>query len=462
MGRSIQDIDRPLFDYGISTCDDLPGWQLRGPLPDLRSPFFVCLGSAQVFGRFCSEPFPQALSSALGLPVLNLGMPGGGPRLYLDHKVLALINRAAFAIVEVMSGSTEGNSEFDSTGSDGVDGIRKSDQRSMHFNTFLAEKLAHAPQALVARVVEETREAWVSRYRELLTAISIPKVLHWFSTVAPNRSDDYSDLWRLLGPFPQLVNRRMISQIVPFADTYVQTIRNIGLPQALWRSDHGIDGADLFDGTLINNYYPSPAMHAAAVCDLLPACKVLASGARETARAGRKSVIIAANAHEGAILADLCGPGATAVSYRQLLEDRGMLPFLAAGKPRFVHLRRRNLLGGYLADRFASRRGSRFSATVYVDPVNFASYVHSTATAERRIAAACKDAELTEMYFEDLVANPEVALSGAMAWPEGEQPSMEERAIALSRVPPEQTAENNGELTSLFGRVLRNVPGAES
>ena len=85
MGRYYQERDFPLFDYGLAMTGELASWELRGPIPDLEKPYFVCVGATQVFGRFCARPFPQILSEELGLPVLNLGIGGHGPRTFLNE-----------------------------------------------------------------------------------------------------------------------------------------------------------------------------------------------------------------------------------------------------------------------------------------------------------------------------------------------------------------------------------------
>lgn len=458
MGRFFQDLDFPHFDYRLAGCDQLQGWEFRGPVPDLGKPYFVCVGAAQMFGRFCKDPIPDLLSQAIGLPVLNLGISGSGPSMFLEPSFLEVINGAQFAVVQVMSGRSESNSEFDNSASGGARGLRLSDGKKMLFDEFLAEKLAQSGRDDVVRIIEETRQNWVRHYRELLSAIRVPTVLHWFSTITPRRSDDYASWWKLLGAFPQLVNRRMIDQIIPFADTYVQTVRNIGLPQALWPASSAIDGTELYNGTLLNNYYPSPEMHEAGFRDLLGVCKALAPRERPQEEAGEPRVIVAsANRLDGLVIADLCGPGTLVLSYDELLEDRGLLPFLAAGQPRFIHVRRRNLLEGYTADRSAFRPPSEGNA-VYVDPVAYAGYVLAVATAERRIARSFGAANSLEVFVEDLVADPRPAASHIASFLH--KPAMDEgsAAIAIARLRPARAAENTEELRSLFARALGDLP----
>lgn len=458
MGRFFQDLDWPHFDYRLATCERLPGWEFRGPVPDLDKPYFVCVGAAQMFGRFCRDPIPQLLSEAIGLPVLNLGISGSGPSMFLEPSFLDVINGAQFAVIQVMSGRSESNSEFDSSESGGARGIRRSDGRKMLFDEFLADKLAQSSRDEVIRVVEETRRNWVTHYRELLSAIHVPTVLHWFSTITPRRSDDYASWWKLLGAVPQLVNRQMVDQIIPFADTYVQTVRNVGLPQALWPASTAIDGTELHNGTLINNYYPSPEMHEVGFRDLLGVCRALAPRRLAPGEADAPRVIVAsANRLDGMVVSDLCGQGVLALSYQELIGDRGLLPFLAAGNPRFIHVRRRNLLEGYIADRLAFKPPSGDRA-VYVDPVAFAGYVLTTSTAERRIARSFGGANTLEIFVEDLLADPQpdtvriASFLGKAATGEGSA------SIAVARLRPAPAADNSDELRALFSRAMDDLP----
>lgn len=461
MGHFFQDLDYPHFDYHLGQCEQLPGWEFRGPIPDLTEPFFVCIGASQMFGRFCHNPYAQQLSRAIDLPVLNLGLSGSGPAVFLDDAFLTVINRSRFAIVQVMSARCESNSEFEGAKSGGAAGILRQNGTPISFDAYLVDKLANSSRSSVARAVEELRASWVSNYRGLLNAIQVPKVLHWFSTTTPRRSDDYSTWWKLLGPFPQLVNRRMLDQIIPFADSYVQTVANLGLPQTLWPASHAVDGTVLHDGRLLNNYYPSPQMHDAATRDLIGLSRALGVSA-SIVDSGMEShpkdiVVVSVNELEGAIIADLFGARAIGIPYQKLIEDRGLLSFLAARKPFFIHVKRRSLLDGFL-DAMSARRNASSTSPTYIDPVAFATYVHASALGERRINSACKDADMAELHFEDFVADPKAAMARLADAAHQPEPSAASISAALGRIHPPRVAQNPDELLSLFNRALKHLP----
>jgi len=268
VGRYYQKLDFPHFDYAIQPCPNAEDQYIRGPVPDLGQPYFICVGAAQTFGRFCEMPFPKLLSDALGIPVLNLGLAGSGPKTFQDLRFLSLINGAKFAIMQVLSGRSESNSGFDNDGTDGPTGVRLSDHKRMRFEDFIRSELENSPQSQVRRLVEETQENWIESYARLLHGITVPTILHWFSQVRPRRQNDYSSFPRLVGHFPQLVIQSMVDRVSAMTDFYVETVCNEGMPQALWKADRVVDGTELHDGMLYNKYYPTPEMHRAAAANI--------------------------------------------------------------------------------------------------------------------------------------------------------------------------------------------------
>jgi hypothetical protein len=264
--------DGHIVDYQMFKL--FPRLELRGPKPplDLGS-FFVCIGGAQTFGRFCDRPFPTILSDGLGLPVLNLGAAGAGPLFFLRRpRLLEYINRGRFAIVQVMSGRSEGNSYFESFGTGYL--TRRSDGAKAVAEPAYQELLETKGAQFVRELVRETRANWLRHYRVLLEKIEVPTILFWFSQRSPDYSEDYSDVYALFGRFPQLVNATMMAKLKTQADDYVECVTSRGLPQPLFDR---ISGAETTVTDLPhvggqvrthNTYYPSPQMHEDAASAL--------------------------------------------------------------------------------------------------------------------------------------------------------------------------------------------------
>lgn len=453
MTRHFQDRDYRLFDYKLGTIEQLPDIELRGPVPDLSQPYFVCVGATQVFGRFCNHPFPELLSRDLGIPVLNLGLSGHGPQVFREDRFLSLINGARFAVVQLASGRIGSNSEFINTPSGRGEGERLRDGKQMNFEEFLSEEMASFSHDHVKRIVEETRDSWVGHYRDLLSAITVPKVVHWFSTVTPYRADDYSNMWKLFGPFPQLVNGRMISRIRPFCNAYVETVCRLGLPQPLWAAEREIGGTEMRNGKLFNNYYPTPEMHEAAARDLLPICRIIALGSQESQDRRAGGVIVASSAADAHILSQVGWDGVEVFTYRQLLDDKGLLPILAATGRKVVHLRRRKLLQDFMVS--SSETGvTTGGANGAVEAADLASFTEAVMNAESHIVQTCRGSDLSEVFVEDAIADPEAAATQIEA--HLRQPATANKKLrhALSRLPIAPSASELERLRPIFERLV--------
>lgn len=298
--------DHEIVDYRMT---ELPGTglQFRGPLPeDLTTPgsYFVCLGAAQTLGCFCDRPYPTLLSQALDLPVLNLGYGGAGPEFFLRQEaLLPYINRARFAVVQVMSARSQSNSYYDCGGLEYVtlrgDGRRMGAQaafdalvggpthlpRRLPLPSVLRRRLADLlarPDPRLRRLVPEVQAAWLASGRELFARIEVPTVLLWFSKRAPDYRQRYATAVTTLGEFPQLVNREMIETLRRDAGLYAEAVTRRGSPQPLVSRFTGqpatvtpaADRPDLGAVTWhANAYYPSPEMHEDAAAALLAALR---------------------------------------------------------------------------------------------------------------------------------------------------------------------------------------------
>lgn len=290
--------DHEVVDYQMV---ELPGTDLwfRGPLPDLKPGEYVtCVGAAQTFGCFCERPYPTLLAESLGLPVLNLGYGGAGPRFFArQERLLEIVNRGQLTIVQVMSGRSEDNSRFESGGLERL--TRRRDGKPMAADDAwrsvlewdfrwkrspvgrgllrrLSQRFAR-PEA--ERLVAETLRNYVNSSLDLLNAISTPKVLLWFSRRQPSYTPSLENLHRFFGAFPQLVDQPTVEAIRPHADAYIECVTERGMPQPLVSRFTGdpvevklAADRDDFAGRVWthNTYYPSPEMQVDAAAMLEP------------------------------------------------------------------------------------------------------------------------------------------------------------------------------------------------
>lgn len=272
--------DSHFIDYDIYQLPGVSG-DFRGP-PVKSDEYIACVGAAQTFGRFVRTPFPQLISRALGIDALNLGRGGAGPTYPLsDPGLMRFINRAQIAVVQFFSGRSQSNSQF-LTVNHGMTGVNVADGQEVSADEFYSWLLEQGEE-FARKIVAETRTNYVHAMTDLLNAIKPPKILLWFSVRTPEYQEElHLSAHRLLGEFPQLVNREMVEQIRRHCDDYVECISRRGLPQALpKRSGDAVEVKDSSSPPLANAlkteniYYPSPEMHEDAAALLIPVCRTI-------------------------------------------------------------------------------------------------------------------------------------------------------------------------------------------
>jgi hypothetical protein len=272
MGDYYQLLDRPHFSYDLYKIDGITNTSFRGPRIDRSKPYAACLGAAETFGRFAVHCYPALLKEKLGFQVLNLGVGGTGPLWFQAQPYINLANKAKFVVVVVLSGRSESNSLFDNRASGNLMGVRKTDKRLMRFEEFVSDLMKTESRDRVMEIIQETRASYVSNMMTLLQKIYRPKILFWFSMRTPEYQERFGSTWELLGDFPQIVNRKMIDLLRPYADHYVECVTSRGMPQQLWQANEAVDGTVVENGRLVNRYYPSPEMHEDAASSLAPLC----------------------------------------------------------------------------------------------------------------------------------------------------------------------------------------------
>ena len=269
MGITYSQQDFELVDYELYS---LMGsrWKnslfLRGPIPKTLAPkqYFVCLGAAQTFGRFCPKPYGTLLSENLSFSSLNFGFGGAGAEFFLERsQILDYVNNAKFVIVQVMSGRSQSNSWIHKKGKNNISeyvDLLKQNSNDLDF---------------VNRVISETRTNWVNSYIQLFDRIQVPIILFWFLIRKPDYIQRYDNVYQLLGKYPQLINLETLENIKNYSDEYVECVSNRGMPQKLIGRFTGMPVIAPYAKRKdsYNQYYPSPEMHIDAANMLEPICQ---------------------------------------------------------------------------------------------------------------------------------------------------------------------------------------------
>jgi len=282
MSAGYQKRDEEVVDYQLYRFKGLR--PLRGPKPEEmpKGGYFCCIGAAQTFGRYCQEPYPALLGKKLNLPHRNFGIAGAGPSFFTRREpIVQYVNDGAFAIVQIMSARSVSNHLFKSEGVELLE--RRTDGVSQGAKLMYDELIAAGDYRTINRVIHETRMNWVDDYINLLESIRVPKILLWISVRKPSYQSKFNNGANFLGQYPQLVNQEMVDLIKPFAEHYVESVSDAGLPQALFNKNTGkpVTVSRRFDNDdrAYNAYYPSPQMQAEASKALIPVCKLLKSTA---------------------------------------------------------------------------------------------------------------------------------------------------------------------------------------
>jgi len=270
--------------------------QFKGPRHEnlKKGEYIACVGAAQTFGCYTDKPFATLLQQRLETPVLNLGVGGASAEFFLLRPaLLEYINNARFAIVQVMSGRSVGNSRFTTnrgkciyTPVGGGDPLRA----EKAFQKVLEEPDG---EKTVARLAAENRENWVNVTNRLLDSIRVPTILLWISVRKPAYEDNYTSISNLFNKFPQLINEPTLKRVIAHSDEYVECISDRNMPYTLINRFTGEvakidpkaasrrDTDPPRDPTIpvktisTGGYYPSPEMHEDAADLLEPICRKL-------------------------------------------------------------------------------------------------------------------------------------------------------------------------------------------
>jgi hypothetical protein len=268
-----------VVDYQLWRLDGSDEF-FRGPQMVLRPGKFIAyVGAAQTFGTFCRYPFPSLIGERVSQATANLGIGGAGAGRFLqDRRLMRLINDASVAVIQVMSGRSASNSRFENLLGTSSLRPRGNPQAPWVWAEHVWAKLfQELPQPELAALIAENRATWLAEMQTLLKAVQVPKILLWISTRPPEHEFNFSSADAMLGPFPHLIDRPLLDQLIPLADAFVCVVSNRGMPQRLYDRYTG-------DPTFLNrpagrvaanHHYPSPEMHVDAAEALTPVIRDL-------------------------------------------------------------------------------------------------------------------------------------------------------------------------------------------
>jgi Domain of unknown function (DUF6473) len=234
----------------------------RGPQRDVRGQYCVVLGGTETYGRYVARPFPDLVEQALGVPVVNLGLPNAGLDAFVqDADVMHLVGAARAVVVQVLGAQNLSNRFYavHPRRNDRFLGAHaclralfpEVDFTEFNFTRHLLQSLYRVSTDRFALVAGELRGVWLERMKALLAQAQRPMLL-WAAPVAPlvgtGRLED-----RL---YPTLVTDSMMAAVRPLA---------VGCVEVEVRAEaHAL----LVDAAAVGT--PGPAAHTAITRALVP------------------------------------------------------------------------------------------------------------------------------------------------------------------------------------------------
>ncbi|MDA1286908.1 MAG: DUF6473 family protein [Proteobacteria bacterium] len=210
--------------------------RFRGPRPDLTGPYCAFIGSTETFGKFVANPFVGILQESLGVVCANFGAVNAGVDKYRKDPSLLLACGAAQVTVIGVTGAHNLSNRFYSVHPRQNDRFvkpskmletlyREVDFSEIHYTRHLLNTLLAANADKFSIVVDELKQAWLSRMRTLLEMIDGKTVLLWMSDHAPGDAIQPSGL----GPDPLFIDQTMLDTLSPLVTKVVEAIAS---PQA--------------------------------------------------------------------------------------------------------------------------------------------------------------------------------------------------------------------------------------
>ena len=203
----------------------------RGPRRRLDQPYLAFIGGTETFGKFLEKPMPILVEKELKQPCVNFGCVNGGVDAFVnDPTIMAACHDAEVTVVQVMGANYLSNRFYSVHPRRNDRFLRASTVMQAIYNdvdfadfTFTRHMLTTLYDKSPDRfdiVLQELREAWVARMRNMLGQIGPRSVLLWFSKEALDNTP-----WHMresgLGADPLFITADMIDVLRPLVKDVV-------------------------------------------------------------------------------------------------------------------------------------------------------------------------------------------------------------------------------------------------
>jgi hypothetical protein len=204
----------------------------RGPRRSLDAPYIAFVGATETYGKFIQQPFAALVETATQRTCVNLGCVNGGIDVFVnDQSVMDICRDADLTVLQIMGANNLSNrfySVHPRRNDRFVDAssVLKAIYSDVDFSEFsftrhmLGALHDTSPQRFEI-VVNELRQAWSARMKNLLGQIGKRVILLWFSDEALS-DQDWSMRPSQLQTDPLFITASMVDELRPLvADVVV-------------------------------------------------------------------------------------------------------------------------------------------------------------------------------------------------------------------------------------------------
>jgi Domain of unknown function (DUF6473) len=201
----------------------------RGPQRSLVGRYVAVIGGTETFGKYVAQPFSDHLETALGVPVVNLGVANAGPEVLLADAEIARIATGAQAVVLQLVGAQNQSNRFYAVHprrNDRLLGVTQTmralfpevDFTEFHFTRHLLQSLYRVNRERFALVVAELQDRWQDRTMALIQRLGPGSVVFWAAAQPP-----LTDASGQFGPrYPAFVDRAMVDRAAQLAPRFLE------------------------------------------------------------------------------------------------------------------------------------------------------------------------------------------------------------------------------------------------
>ena len=164
----------------------------RGPRRRLDQPYIAFVGGTETYGKFIDQPLPALVEAELRQTCVNFGCVNGGVDAFVnDPTIMAACHDADVTVVQIMGANHLSNRFYSVHPRRNDRFLRASTVLEAIYNdidfsdfTFTRHMLSCLYQKSPERfdiVVQELRDGWVARMKNMLGQIGPRTILLWFS-----------------------------------------------------------------------------------------------------------------------------------------------------------------------------------------------------------------------------------------------------------------------------------------